>query len=115
MYFTGGVGFLLNGYQKTHETFEPGYFQRYSDTTFISSGDIDHVVSRMGFGLIEHIRLNKLWHITINEGFTFMLTDLTIIKNITEVRPGYLSLQVGLMRKLKPKTIDKGKTVEKEK
>ena len=116
-YVSTALGNMVSGYQKTNVAYY-GIGGPHFDSTYTSSSSITHLIFRLNFGLVQHIRLDKLWHITISEGFSFMFSNLTVVDNVADlatIHPGYLSLQVGLMRKLKPKTIDKDKTVEKEK
>ncbi len=100
IYFLGEMGIRLSGHEYTHYVFD-GRFSPHIDSTYRSTNDISPVIVRLGTGLVQHIRLNKLWHITIDEGFSFMLNNLSKTVNETGIRPGYFSLQIGVIRKCK--------------
>ncbi len=98
------MGFLTNA-SETTGTYAPGTYQDPS-VTYNSSDQVSGFIFRPGIGLKQHIPINRFWHITISESFSYMATDLTHVSNLGAVHPGTVALQMGFMRKFhRPKMI----------
>ena len=99
LYVSLAMGFLTNGHEVTSQ-----YINGASDVpynTYISSTNISNFIFRPGMGLKQHFPISKMWHITMNESFSVLATDLTHLGTNTNasVHPGYFNLQMGVMRK----------------
>lgn len=99
IYIALGMGFLTNGHQTTSEFTDGAATVPYN--TYNSSSTINSFIFRPGFGLKQHFPISRMWHITLNEGFSIPATDLTNLGNNNQgsIHPGYFSLQMGVMRK----------------
>ena len=98
-----GLGFLTNGNETTNE-YTNGNWTTPSNS-YNSVSNISGFIMRPTFGLKQHVPLSKFWHFTLNEGFGFLVTDLTHAGNLNTIHPGFVSLQMGVMRKFhRPKT-----------
>jgi hypothetical protein len=100
-YFSTAIGYLLSGEQRSHDYNSIyGYPHSSYDTVYSSNGYIKGFIFHLNFGFEEHIRLNSQWHILLNEGFSLFSSDMTYLANPgTDVHPGYILLQIGVMRK----------------
>lgn len=98
IFFDLGMGFLTNANESTQEyAFGNNTNPTYS---YNSQDRVATFIFRPGFGLKQHFRLAKNWHLTLKEGFSILANDLTRTANIGGVHPGQLTLQMGVMRKL---------------
>lgn len=95
--YTGiGLGFLTNGNQTTYiyDISNP-----VAKNTYNSTSDISSFILRPAIGLRQHFPLTKNWHLTLNESFALTVSDLTQVSTLNSLRPGYLTFQMGVMRK----------------
>lgn len=100
IYISLDMGFLTSGHQITNE-----FVNGTADVPFNSynsSSTISNFIFRPGFGLKQHFPISRMWHITMNEGFRIMATDLTHLgatNGSESIHPGYFTVQMGVMRK----------------
>ena len=106
LHFYGAVelGVLLNSFQTTEE-----YHQTNNSTEAyyrIARTDalVNSFICRFNFGLKQHFPITKTWQAIIQEGYSAMpFGDLsrTSVTGGNGLRPGYVTLQFGMMHKFK--------------
>lgn len=100
LYVALTMGFLTSANQSSSEYYSGTDMTPY--TTYNSTSTVSEFIFRPGFGLKQHFPISRMWHITFNEGFSFGATDLTHLgtsNNTDGIHPGYLTFQMGVMRK----------------
>lgn len=99
LYIDLNMGFQTNANQTTSEYYSASDPVPY--TTYNSVSNVAQFIFRPGFGLKQHFPLSKMWHVTFKEGFNFPANDLTHLRTATNenIHPGYVTLQMGVMRK----------------
>ena len=97
IYVATTMGFQTNANEQTsvYATGTATDPERVYDSSPMVSG----FFFRPGFGLKQHFPINKFWHITLNEGYSVLMTDLTHVGAKGAVHPAYLMFQLGVMRK----------------
>lgn len=106
IYVSAAMGFLTS-VNETTGIYTPGTYQT-PDHSYNSSTEVSGFILRPGFGLKQHFPLSKMWHLTLNEGYSLLVTDLTHAGAIGSVHPAYLMFQMGVMRKFhQPKSHSK--------
>lgn len=93
------MGFLTSTNQETREYADADDLVPVS--VYNSQNTVSKFIFRPGFGLKQHFPLSKMWHVTFKEGFSILATDLTHLGNGNDeaIHPGYVTLQMGVMRK----------------
>ncbi len=90
VFLFANVGFLMKGEQIVN-----------NENT--SSG-INKIAVKLGFGLRQQLPLSKTWYVSVSEAFGFTpfneLTNPKFTGNYS-LNPGYLTLQLGIMHKIK--------------
>jgi len=100
-YVSPAVGYLLSGTQTTEDIFQQGSFQ--SGNIYRSDDKIEKIMFRLNLGVEEHVWKNAKWHLIISEGFSVISTPVTTLPTSkTDVRPGYVYVQVGLQKLARP-------------
>lgn len=97
LYVSAAMGFQTS-IDETTGIYTPGSYQT-PDHSYNSSTTVSGFIFRPGIGLKQHFPINKFWHITLNEGYSLLVTDLTHVADIGSVHPAYLMFQLGVMRK----------------
>ena len=97
IYISLTSGFLTSGNETTQEFADGASTIPYN--SYNSQGNINKFIFRPAIGLKQHFPLGRKWHFTLNEGFSFAPTDLTLIGHTNSLRPGMITLQMGVMRK----------------
>ncbi len=97
IYVSTAMGFVTNTNEVTG-IYTPGSYNT-PDHSYDSSPLVSGFIFRPGFGLKQHFPINKFWHITLSEGYSVLVTDLTHVANIGAVHPAYLMFKMGVMRK----------------
>jgi len=101
------LGFLTNAHETYYAEGTGNQPQPLPQPTKIDN--VSSFIFRPGIGLKQHVPLNHYWHITFSEGYGVLLTDLTHLGKSEAIHPGYLTLQMGFMRKFhRPKYMNKG-------
>ena len=124
VYLNVGVGYNINGFDSLRK-FDRGYYNNGYYTTYNSgigqydssldkTSNLNKMLFRVGFGLSEHIYLSHSWFISFSEDFGFLTSDLTTTGTSKDpsrtqfsrsgLRPGYVSLHIGITHRGKPKT-----------
>ena len=101
-YIMPALGLLVNGNQSTRIN-ESGASGVYFDSTRNTSGTIKEVILQLNFGLVQHIPLNNMWHLTVSESLSSIPSFIPLSEksgtNNMLLSPGGFSLQIGIMRK----------------
>lgn len=102
LFFMPGIGVMTNGYMTTtyYKTHSENKVIDYNDT-YTTSSALNTIIFPVSYGMIEHIRLSNLWHITITESISNTLGPIADQKWTDNVplKPNFLSLQLGIMHK----------------
>jgi hypothetical protein len=124
IYFDVGIGYNINGFDSLRKFdrgyYTNGYYTAYNagigqyDSTIDKTSNINKMMFRMGVGATEYFSIGSSWAFTITEDFGFVTTNLTTTGTVSDpsrtnlstngLRPGYISLQIGISH------IGKGKT-----
>ncbi len=98
---SGAYGMLQRGTQK-----DAVFNYRYSSgalTGYENDGQISKSMMRFDVGLVEHVRLGELWHLTITEEYGIPMGTQTLFNNPVNtqimVSPKYFAVRVGVMYK----------------
>lgn len=93
------MGFQTNTNQETREYANAD--DLIPNSVYNSQNVVSKFIFRPGFGLKQHFALSRMWHVTFKEGFSVLATDLTHLGNTNDesIHPGYVTLQMGVMRK----------------
>lgn len=101
LFLMPAINFLLKGSMSTE------VYQNYAPTppynhTHTASGYLNPIMLYVNCGLVEHVPVNKEWHIMLTETLN-MITRTPIADakgtNGLTILPNYLSLQLGIMHK----------------
>lgn len=104
-YMSAAMGVLVGGSQSERNYYatdqNPQLAYDYTKDTHLS---INNPIFRIGMGIKQHFPVSRMWQITLNEGYSFMpFGDLSSPDGVNDksLHPGYVSFQVGVMRKFK--------------
>ncbi|PQJ12596.1 hypothetical protein CJD36_002290 [Flavipsychrobacter stenotrophus] len=109
LFFMPGIGRMIDGTMTTtyYRTYSAGKFVDYS-YTYNTTSALHPVIFPVSYGMAEHITLSKLWHLTFTETICNMVGNPIADEKWTDqvpLKPSYVSLQVGVMRKHHPKKL----------
>lgn len=98
-----GYGMLLKGTQNNHTyTYYSG--SPHYDNGFRTDGEISKTVSRIDFGMCEHIPISPDWYATVTESYGMLQTPVTKLDNPVKpgltLNPGYFCVTIGIAYKL---------------
>ncbi len=94
-YVSPAAGYLLAGKQGINDFLYGSYN---------SDDKIEKFMFRLNLGLEEHVWKNANWHLVLNEGLSLISTPVsTLPTSKTDVRPGYVYVQIGLQKLTKPR------------
>jgi hypothetical protein len=98
---SGAYGMLHRGSQKD------GVFDYRNSSGVLTGYETDNLIStsmlRFDLGLVEHVRLGELWHLTVTEEYGIPMGTQTLFNNPVNtqisVSPKYFAIRVGVMYK----------------
>ncbi len=109
-YLNVGAGFKMSGnetmrkWDNTH-----GYVSGDYDSTIDTSPNINSMIFRVGFGMVEYIHMGgeSNWWVTFTEDFGFLTNSISKTTDVKDpsrtaysptnkINPGYISLQIGI-------------------
>lgn len=116
LYFDVGIGYNMGGFDSLrkwdHGYYANGYYTTYTagvgqyDSSLDKSSNINKMIFRVGVGATEYLAIGGRWYLTFTEDFGFLTNNLTTTGTVTDasrtpfsrngLRPGYVSLQIGL-------------------
>ena len=97
IYIGLACGFLTSANEMTQQFTDGAATIHYA--SYNSVNNVNKFIFRPTIGFKQHFPLGKKWHFTLNEGFSFAVTDLTLIGDQGAIHPGAVTLQMGVMRK----------------
>ncbi|MBC7555179.1 MAG: hypothetical protein H7257_14515 [Taibaiella sp.] len=107
IYTYATLGFLLTGFQLTSDYHETNAYpnERYYNSAR-TDFKINSLVFRFGAGLKQQFPITRTWQAIINESYSFMpFGDVSqpTATGGSNLHPGYITLQFGMMHKFKDK------------
>ena len=107
-YLNVGVGFKMGGNETMRKwDYTNGYASGNYDSTIDTSPNINSMIFRIGFGMVEYISMGHNWWFTFTEDFGFLTNSISKTTNADDpsrtpysptnkINPGYISLQLGI-------------------